>query len=108
MRTYSPARFGLLVAPLVIIAVSLPLAFDLVGPNGFYGVRIEATRASEAAWYRGNQAGGVAGVMGGLVALAINWLTIRSSVLELTKVLVCSATVLAAALLIGGAGALAA
>ncbi len=41
--------------PLVLLVVSVPLAFGLVPRNRLYGLRMPFTMASDAAWYRANR-----------------------------------------------------
>ena len=67
---------GLVVVPLVLAAVSVPLALGMIGPGGLYGFRTEASMASNAAWYASNRAAGWAGILAGLAAFGIN-LTLR-------------------------------
>jgi uncharacterized membrane protein len=38
--------------------ISVPLLFDLVPPNRFYGIRLRASFASEQSWYAINRFGG--------------------------------------------------
>lgn len=67
---------GLVVVPLVLAAVSVPMALGMIGPQGLYGFRTEASLASDAAWYASNRAAGWAGIVAGLAAFAVN-LTLR-------------------------------
>lgn len=62
-------RIRLLLAPITIILVSLPLLFDLVPPNGWYGIRVREAYASDEAWYAVNRVGGLA-----IVCAALIWL----------------------------------
>lgn len=94
----------LAMAPLILAMVSVPLALGLVEPNAFYGVRIAATRASEAAWYRANHASGVAGAAGGLVGFALNLRVLRSSLPPLRQIQACLAVLVGLAALIAVTG----
>ena len=47
-----------IIAGLVIIGVSIPLARGLVGRNRLYGVRLAASMKSDDAWYAINRFGG--------------------------------------------------
>lgn len=67
---------GLVVVPMVLAAISVPMALGAIGPNGLYGFRTEASMASDAAWYASNRAAGLAGILAGLAAFAVN-LTLR-------------------------------
>ena len=91
--------------PLLIALVSIPLALNLISPNPFYGIRISATAASEAAWYRGNQVGGIAGVLAGMLLALANHRVSRSSWSSNRKLLFFAGSMVVAALLIGLAGA---
>lgn len=42
----------------IIAAISLPLAFKLVPPNRFYGIRTARSMSDEDIWYRTNCFGG--------------------------------------------------
>ena len=68
----------LALVPLLFAAMCLPMALEWIGPNGFYGVRIEATRVSDVAWYRINRISGIAGVVAGLAGFLANLLVMRS------------------------------
>jgi hypothetical protein len=52
-------RIRLVLAPITIILICLPLLFDLIPRNGWYGIRVREAYASDAAWYAINRAGGV-------------------------------------------------
>ena len=58
--------------PLVLVVVSLPLAFGLVPRNRLYGFRVPSTMASDAVWYRANRIFAVA-----LIAAGIIWLLLQ-------------------------------
>jgi uncharacterized membrane protein len=63
------------VAPVVIIAVSLPLAFNMVPPNGMWGFRTSRTMSSEAVWYPANRVAGIALACAGVVWLLAAFLS---------------------------------
>ncbi len=63
--------------PILLVAVGIPLALELIAPNSFYGVRTSATAESPEVWYRANFYAGLAGVFFGTVAAAINLAIIR-------------------------------
>jgi uncharacterized membrane protein len=58
-----------LIPSLLIVVLSVPLAFGLVPPNRFYGVRTAATLADPAAWYAVNRTGGMALILAGVAYL---------------------------------------
>lgn len=95
-------------APLLFAAISLPMMLDLVGPNPFYGVRTDATFASEEAWYRANRASGIAGVAAGTVGFAANVLVARSKAAPRRKIAVWVGVLLAVTVLMIVPGLLAA
>jgi uncharacterized membrane protein len=68
----TPSVWLLAFVPLLFAAMCLPMALDWIGPNGFYGVRIEATRVSDVEWYRINRIAGIAGVVAGLGGFLAN------------------------------------
>lgn len=47
-----------LIAPLVIIALAIPLIAGRIERNGFYGFRTARTLSSDAVWYPANRTGG--------------------------------------------------
>jgi hypothetical protein len=98
--TKAQASRSLVFVPLFFAAMCLPMALELVEPNGFYGVRIAATRASEAEWYRINGISGVAGVIGGAIGFAVNLLIWRSDIAPRRKDFACLMVLLGVALLI--------
>jgi formate hydrogenlyase subunit 3/multisubunit Na+/H+ antiporter MnhD subunit len=63
------ARIRLFFPPLTIILVCLPLVFDLIPRNRWYGVRVREAMASDRAWYAANRIGGVA-----LIGACLIWL----------------------------------
>ena len=96
--TVPRAPWSLVVVPLLFAALSLPMALELVEPNGFYGVRTAAARASEGEWYRINRVGGAVGVIAGVAGFAANLAIMRSSIAVPRKPLVCLAVVVSAGL----------
>jgi len=59
----------ILLAPLAIIAVSIPLILGVVPRNHWYGFRTSRTLSSDATWYRSNRIGGKYFVIAGLIQL---------------------------------------
>lgn len=56
-----------LIAPLVVIALSVPLILELIPRNGFYGFRTRSTCKSDEVWYPANKmAGKIFVVTGGI------------------------------------------
>ena len=53
--------------PVLVLALGIPLASQLVPPNRFYGYRTATTFASVEAWYRVNRAAGLALIGAGLI-----------------------------------------
>ena len=96
--TQARAPWGLVVVPLLFAAVCLPMALELIGPNGFYGVRTPATAASDAEWYRINQSAGIVGMIAGVIGFAANLLIARSQLAASRRTLACLAIVVAVAL----------
>ena len=85
----------LLFPPLLIAALSLPLALRLVRPNGFYGVRTVSTLRSPEQWYAANARAGIAGVALGLTGALIVHAIMRSRAMsDATKALVAAAVAL--------------
>jgi uncharacterized membrane protein len=63
------ARIRLFFPPITILLVCLPLLFNLIPRNRWYGVRVREAMASDAAWYAVNRLGGMA-----LIAACLIWL----------------------------------
>ncbi len=59
--------------PLILIVVSLPLAFGLVPRNRLYGFRLPSTMTSDAVWYRANRIFAIAMIAAGLLWLLLQW-----------------------------------
>ena len=91
--------------PLLLALVGLPLALQLVPPNGFYGIRTEQTLASADIWYRSNLYGGLAAVVFGVLGTAFVAMVVRrASMTETAKagVAVLTTIVVAAAMTLAG------
>ncbi|HEX6563658.1 MAG TPA: SdpI family protein [Chthoniobacterales bacterium] len=56
---------------IVFILVSIPLLFNRIGPNWFYGVRIRKAYESTEMWYKVNRLGAKFFLGYGIVLLAI-------------------------------------
>jgi uncharacterized membrane protein len=90
------------VAPLlalVTIAVSIPLVLRKVPPNVIYGVRTRKTLSDPRIWYEANYRGGMALILGGLVALAcwtILMLVLDRSTAAVAGIFACIAAMLVA------------
>ena len=54
-----------------LIGISLPLMYDKVPPNGFYGFRTASTLANTELWYRVNAFTGWSFIIVGLIGFAI-------------------------------------
>jgi uncharacterized membrane protein len=54
---------------LLMIALSLPLIYEKVPPNGWYGFHTPKTMSSDSMWYRANKLGGRYFVAAALVQL---------------------------------------
>ena len=94
LRRLGPARL-LLVPPLLIAAISLPMALGIVPPNGFYGLRTTRSLASAEIWYASNFQAGIAGVVLGLAGAVVVHVIMRMrSISEVARVLLAGATIL--------------
>ena len=66
---------------LLLVALAIPLIRRRVGPNGWYGLRVEATFADEWVWYEANALAGrdllILGVLQTSLAVALPWLGVR-------------------------------
>ena len=60
-----------LVAPILIIAVSVPLVLNMIPRNDFYGFRTPRTRSSDEIWYPANRVAGIALTIAGVIWLAL-------------------------------------
>ncbi len=58
----------------VLAAVALPLVFQLVDQNRYYGLRTAATMADSAAWFSANRFLGAAIFIASLVSALCLWL----------------------------------
>ena len=98
LRRLGPTKL-LVFPPLLIAAVSLPMALQIVPPNGFYDLRTAKTLASAEAWYASNFWSGVTGVVLGILGAIVVYAIMRSrSMTEVTKALLAGATVVLVAL----------
>jgi hypothetical protein len=68
-ETEARARIRTFFPPITIILVCIPLLFDLIPRNRWYGVRVREAMASDAAWYPANRLGGIA-----LIGASLIWL----------------------------------
>ncbi len=73
-----PIGKWLLLLPLLLGAVGLPLALEIVPPNSFYGIRTAKTLASEEAWYAANFWSGLAAMVLSIPATLLNFAIARS------------------------------
>ena len=79
------------VTGIVYILVSIPLLFDRIGPNRFYGFRIARAYELTAMWYKVNRSGAKIFVGYGIVMLAIGliaWFASLSVLLRFEPLLV--------------------
>ena len=104
----APSLWLLAFVPLLFSAMCLPMALEMIGPNPFYGVRIEATRVSELEWYRINRVAGIAGVVAGIAGFCANLRIMRSGVAAPRKQWAGLAVLLALTLVIVAASLIAA
>ncbi len=68
-----------LIAPILVIMVSVPLILNMVPRNRFYGFRTPRTRSSDEIWYPANRFSGITLMIAGIV-----WLVCALIVPELT------------------------
>ena len=61
----------LYIAWIMLFVVSVPLALNLVPPNGFYGLRIGSTLANPEVWRKGNVFSGWVMMAGAVIGAAI-------------------------------------
>ena len=87
----------LVFAPLLISAVSLPMALGLIAPNPIYGFRTGASLASADVWYRSNFAAGTAGVILGVAGALVNHRIIGTGPIGTTQALLSVAVTMSAA-----------
>jgi len=66
------------VLPAVIAGVAVPMALQMIPPNGFYGFRTPKTLSSPEIWYPANRVSGWALIVSSLLAIVFN-LCLRSS-----------------------------
>jgi uncharacterized membrane protein len=60
-----------LIVPLILIALSMPLIYQIVPRNRLYGYRTPYTLSSDQVWYRANRICGIALFMAGILWLAL-------------------------------------
>jgi uncharacterized membrane protein len=71
-----------IIAPLIVVTLSIPLIAGWIGRNYLYGFRTPRTLSSDSVWYPANRISGalflcagllwlVAGLVAGLVAIAV-------------------------------------
>jgi uncharacterized membrane protein len=63
-----------LIVPLMLIALSMPLIYQIVPRNRLYGFRTRYTLSSDQVWYRANKIGGIAMLAAGIFWLALELL----------------------------------
>jgi uncharacterized membrane protein len=63
-----------LVAPLVLVALAIPMILKKIPRNHFYGFRTPYTMSSDQVWYRANRIGGIALLVAGGFWLAMGLL----------------------------------
>jgi uncharacterized membrane protein len=71
MSSGAVALSAYFVTGIVYILVSIPLLFDKIGPNWFYGFRIARAYKSTEMWYKVNRVGAKLFVGYGIIMLAI-------------------------------------
>jgi uncharacterized membrane protein len=62
---------GRLIVPLMLVALSVPLIYQIVPRNRFYGFRTRYTMSSDQVWYRANKMCGIALLVAGILWLAL-------------------------------------
>ncbi len=67
---------AVLLGPLMIVALSVPMAMRRVPPNDFYGFRTAKTMQDERIWYEANEKAGINLIVAGLLTLMI-WGVLR-------------------------------
>ncbi|HEX8063239.1 MAG TPA: SdpI family protein [Allosphingosinicella sp.] len=97
----------LLVAPLLIAAVSLPMALGVVPPNRVYGFRTSASLASPEVWYSSNLWAGGTGVALGLAGAFLTYRMLKSRPLSAMTAATATGIALSALFLSSLAGLLA-
>jgi hypothetical protein len=82
--------------------LSVPLIFELVPRNSFYGFRTAKTRSSNSIWYAANKIAGVwlavSGMLGLIAAVVLSRADVSERSISLTTVGLVLAAVLVAAL----------
>lgn len=81
--------FGLpLIGSLVVIALSIPLIFGMVKPNGLYGYRTKKTVSNSKIWYAANRFTGLTLLLAGCVTTLLSMMFIFSNSQVSTLILV--------------------
>lgn len=65
----------LAIASLVLVATAIPLVFQKISPNQYYGVRTHTTLSNLDNWYKTNKLYGECMVLGGFAFFAVSLLT---------------------------------
>jgi uncharacterized membrane protein len=65
---------AIVIAPLIIIALSIPLIAGRIRRNYLYGFRTPRTMSSDTVWYPANRVGGILFLCVGLVWLMVGLL----------------------------------
>ena len=60
-----------LIAPIIVTLVFIPLIFELVPRNPFYGFRTRRTLSSDGIWYPANKMAGILGTIAGSLWLLV-------------------------------------
>ena len=63
------------IAPLLLVALAIPLIAGWIGRNYFYGFRTPRTLSSDSVWYPANRVAGILLLGAGLVWLATGLVT---------------------------------
>jgi uncharacterized membrane protein len=88
----------LVLPPLLISAVSLPMALGLVAPNAVYGFRTVASFSSAEVWCQSNFVAGAVGVVLGVAGALLNHRITRNGPITTPKALLAGAVIVSAAL----------
>jgi hypothetical protein len=97
----------LLSPPLIVAALSAPMALRLLPPNPVYGFRTAASLASPQIWYRANFWAGAAGVALGLAGAVLVHMLLRGRPVDRTRAISAAGIGVLAALASLAAGLLA-
>jgi uncharacterized membrane protein len=61
-----------IVMPLIMAALAVPLIFDLIPPNDYYGLRTPKSMSSPEVWYAANRASGIYLLLASVASLVIS------------------------------------